>query len=266
MPVEYCSADDLFTVTGNDPFVRSQSRYHFGPAWCLDATVAFVSLDAEKNIRHLASIGDPPRVAELVATAVCEVPEVPRLSVSRGTLPLLPAWLHVEGATDWDFRSTTVPPARQPGEERAGWLDDAADGEVKELLTVANPDTSTWPGEAKVRRWAGIRGARDRLDACLADTSGANGVGHFAAISTRPDARGQGLGAAVTAWATRRLFEEGGDIVTLGMYADNAVARRIYARLGFTDDHRFTSGILSDTQRAAPSVQPSEHSSCPQHW
>lgn len=264
MPVQPCSPADLLALTGNDPFVRSQSRYRFGSAWHLGGAVAFLSLDADGKARHLASIGAPSEVAELVAAAVREGPQAPRLSVPRGALPHLPAWLHVENPTDWDFRSATAPSAPQPGEERVGWLDDVETGEVKELLADANPESSTWPGDAKVRRWAGIRGAGARLDVCLADTSGANGVGHLSAIATRPETRGRGLGGAITAWATRRLFAEGCDIVTLGMYADNTVARRVYDRLGFSDDHPFTSGVLASGATFDSGASPAGDA-CPEH-
>ena len=49
---------------------------------------------------------------------------------------------------------------------------------------------------------------------------------------------------AVTAWITRELLATGSDWVTLGMYSDNEVARRLYHRLGFRCDHYFTSGPL----------------------
>jgi predicted GNAT family acetyltransferase len=48
----------------------------------------------------------------------------------------------------------------------------------------------------------------------------------------------------VTAWLTRQLLAEGTGWVTLGMYSDNDVARRMYLRLGYQCDHRFTSGRL----------------------
>ena len=37
---------------------------------------------------------------------------------------------------------------------------------------------------------------------------------------------------------------EGHEVVTLGMYSDNPVARRVYERLGFRCDHRFSSRAL----------------------
>lgn len=87
-----------------------------------------------------------------------------------------------------------------------------------------------------------IRTAGGRLDACAADTSGAP-VGHLSAIATRPECRGQGLGTAISAWLTRQLLAEF-DLVTLGVYADNPAALRLYDRLGYAADHHFTSGVL----------------------
>lgn len=111
-----------------------------------------------------------------------------------------------------------------------------------------------------MRRWAGIQdddllaGIREgrllgrieggRLLACLADTTSVPGVGHLSAIAVHPDARGRGLGRSITAWAMRELFAEGNDVVTLGVYADNTTAMRLYDRLGFTVDVPLTSGVL----------------------
>jgi predicted GNAT family acetyltransferase len=48
----------------------------------------------------------------------------------------------------------------------------------------------------------------------------------------------------VTAALSRQLFDEGCDVVALGMYADNSHGRRMYDELGFADTHPFTSGPL----------------------
>ena len=248
VPVQPCSLADVLDLTGNDPFVRSSTRYRSGSAWRDSrGSVAWTNLDPEGSVRQLAALGEPPTVAELVATVLRETDHIPRLSLPRGTFTYLPTWIAVDRTTDWDFRSTTAPPPQQAGEDRVGWLDDGETGDIKDLLTEANPETSTWPGEPKARRWAGIRGRDEHLDVCLADTSGVEGVGHFSAISTRPEARGRGLASAVTAWATRQIFVEGYDVVTLGMYADNVAAQRTYGRLGFIEHHRFTSGVLAKT-------------------
>jgi len=126
------------------------------------------------------------------------------------------------------------------------WLT-SADHEVAALLDSDSPRHSARPGERYVRRWCGIRDAEGALVACAAHVEYVVGVPHLASIVTRRDHRGRGIGTAITAWLTRRLLEEGAAVVTLGMYADNDVARRLYGRLGYRLDHRFTSGRLPGT-------------------
>ncbi|HEX4607636.1 MAG TPA: GNAT family N-acetyltransferase, partial [Urbifossiella sp.] len=52
-------------------------------------------------------------------------------------------------------------------------------------------------------------------------------------ITTRPDHRGRGLGAAVTARVCRELLRAGVACVGLNVKADNAAAVRCYQALGF---------------------------------
>lgn len=243
MPTVPQPVTDLLAVTGGDPLVRRRAaRYRTDPAWRLDGAVAFVCRSADGRARSFTALGDPVRAAELVAAVLHDLPEVPWTTMPRDAAAHLPEPLRLEEREDWDFRSTATPPPPGRAEGLAAWLGEADFDDVRELLTVANPTSSTWPGEAKVNRWAGVRGADGRLSACLADTS-VGGVGHLAAITTRPEERGRGLGAAITAWATRRLFEEGCDTVTLAVFADNDGAQRLYDRLGFGYDHRLTSGV-----------------------
>ena len=165
------------------------------------------------------------------------------MSIPRDTTALLPSAYRLDSPVDWDFRWTTAEPPASAGEAAVGWLSSPADDRVvAELLELANPRTSARPGDTDVRRWAGIRGSDGRLDACAADTSGA-AVGHLSAVATRRDRRGHGLGTAISAWLTRRLLAEF-DLITLGVYADNPAGRRLYDRLGYADDHPFTSGLL----------------------
>ena len=74
-------------------------------------------------------------------------------------------------------------------------------------------------------------------------------VVNLSSIAVHPDCRGQGLGRALTAALTRRLLDEGCDLVTLGMYADNDAARAVYDALGWRAEHRFTSGPLQVRSR-----------------
>jgi predicted GNAT family acetyltransferase len=100
------------------------------------------------------------------------------------------------------------------------------------------------PGRPGVERWVGLREGGE-LVAVGANAPISAPVPHLASIATLPALRGRGLGAAVTAALTRSLLAEGHSVVTLGMYSDNPVARRVYERLGFRCDHRFSSRTLA---------------------
>jgi GNAT superfamily N-acetyltransferase len=132
------------------------------------------------------------------------------------------------GCDEWDFRWTTAPPPPRGGEERAVPVDD--DAGIAALLDVAFPGTTTRPGDRRVRSWWGIRDG-DTVVACAADRS-RGGVGFLAGIAVHPEARGRGLGAALTAAMTRHLIGEFG-IVALGVMTDNTVATRMYESLGY---------------------------------
>lgn len=138
-----------------------------------------------------------------------------------------------EHEVGWAFRWTeTAPTLPADGAEWRGPDDD----EVRNVLTLGFPDASMPVGHPDVRRWAGLR--RDgRLVAIAADASITEGLGFLASITTLPEARGTGAGAAVTAWATARLVEEHGRC-GLWLMADNVVAAALYTRLGYADDHR----------------------------
>ena len=234
------SAAEVLVATGHDPFARSSLRRPMVRGWAVEGATAWLGVDPDDRSPYLTALGEPPAVAALIAELLPEVPPRQRVTVPRGTPRHLPAWVGLDG-TDWDFRWTATPPPVQPGEERVGPVED--EQAVKALLAASSPTASAQPGDAAVRRWVGVHDG-DTLLACAADTSGSTGVGHVSSIAVHPAVRAQGLGKAVTAALTRRLFEDGNDLVTLGMYADNAVGRAMYDALGYADDHRFTSGPL----------------------
>jgi ribosomal protein S18 acetylase RimI-like enzyme len=233
-----CSMADVLSITGGDPFVRGVRGAHRGPAWrsAGGRAVAFTGYDAEDRVRSLVALGPPDETPGLVLAVHRELPEEVRVIVPRGTPLPFPE------PVDWDFRAAYDEPPPQPREAEADWCDD--DKALTGLLTLVSPGTSAWPGDPKVRRWAGIW-ADGRLVACLADTTAVDGVGHISAIAVHTEARGRALGPSITAWAMRRMFAEGCDVVTLGVYSDNAVGLRMYDRLGYTVDRPMTSGRLS---------------------
>lgn len=237
------SAAEVLVATGHDPFARGSLRRPLLRGWVGEGATAWIGVDAEERTPYLSALGSPTAVAALVAELLPELPPRQRVTVPRGTPVHLPAWVGMAPASaDWDFRWLAAPPPVQAGEDRVEPVDD--DAAVKALLTEASPTASAQPGDEGVRRWLGVRGGDGGLLACAADTSAATGVGHLSSIAVAVAARGQGLGRAVTAALTRQLFEDGADLVTLGMYASNDAGRAMYDAIGFVDDHRFTSGPL----------------------
>jgi predicted GNAT family acetyltransferase len=71
-----------------------------------------------------------------------------------------------------------------------------------------------------------------------------SGAAHFNDVATHPARRNRGLAQALCYSATARLLENGYPAVTLGMYAENHAARRVYQALGFIHAESFTSGAL----------------------
>ena len=71
-----------------------------------------------------------------------------------------------------------------------------------------------------------------------------DGASYLSSIGTRPAFRGRGLGALVTALATRDSLAAGSRLTYLGVFADNAIARRMYERLGFVPIGRPGSDLL----------------------
>ena len=234
------SAAEVVLATGHDAFARGSLRRPLVHGWVGEGAVAWLGIDAYEGTPYLSALGEPPAVAELIAELLTSLPPRQRVTLPRGTPAHLPAWVGLDG-TDWDFRWLPAPPPVQPGEELVA--PEADETAVKALLAAASPTASAQPGDEAVRRWVGVRDGETLL-ACAADTSSTTGVGHLSSIAVDPAARGRGLGRAVTASLTRRLFDDGCDLVTLGMYADNAAGRAMYDALGYRDEHRFTSGPL----------------------
>lgn len=238
------SAAEVLLATDHDPYVRGSLRRPDISGWTGYGATAWRATDAEDRTPYLMTLGAPSAVAELLAELLPELRDQQRVTLPRGTAPLLPAWVALDGA-DWDFRWLDVPPPEQPGEDR---VTEVSDDEVAALLAEASPTASAQPGNPEVNAWVGIRGPAGLL-ACAADTSAATGVGHLSSIAVAPAARGQGLGAAVTSALMRRQFAAGADLVTLGMYARNTAGRALYDHLGMHDDHHWTSGPLQVRSR-----------------
>jgi len=236
---------------GPAPFLRWQlAPPSVHRAWRAGAATGVLA-DRRRG-RSLVVVGAAEDAAALVAAVLDEA--APQLvTLPRGTPDLLAAahpalGARLVGGDDWDwFWTRSAPAQRLPGEADVVELAVGGAGApgpdaepVRALLAAGNPRSSVRPGDAHAKRWVGVRSGRDVV-ACVASTADDGGPApHLAAVATRPDLRGRGLGAAVTAAVTRLLLREA-PVVTLGMYADNDVARRMYGRLGWDCAHRFSS-------------------------
>ncbi len=244
---------ECLAASGHDPYVRWQIDPARTPdGWVVDGAVAFERHDRQGR-RTVTVVGTPTAAARAVERLVPANRPV-RVTVPRGTLDVLGERVRVGDGADWDWLRTDVRPTRAPEEDRVVTVTD--DDAVRALLATASPRHSAVPGDDEVRRWVGVPADDGTLLACAAHTEAVPGVPHLASIATHPSARGRGLGALVTGTLTGRLLDEGSPVVTLGMYADNDVARRMYLRLGYRCDHRWSgraivlrSGARTDTDR-----------------
>ncbi len=171
--------------------------------------------------------------------------------------PRLQAELEVRPVSAWDWMVTAERPSDlDPTVVR---LDVTADhAAILDCLAESNPDTSADPLHAEEAAWFGVREGAVLLGVVGTGSRpgepGRNDLSwHLHGLGVRPQARGRGLGGALTAVATAAGLDAGADWVSLGMYASNTVARRVYERLGFVVEGRYTSyrGVTS-ASAAAP--------------
>ncbi len=246
----------------HDPLVREELLRHRPRTAAGDGDGLLLGLDSAGDHYsppgvRLVGLGDAARVADLVRAY--DGPPVTSASLPRGigghlgassvgvaglgASGLVPLstwdWLVIRAAPEPDIRA--VAPVER--------LDPVADGDaIRAVLHDANPRTGADPRERGTAGWWGVRD-----DGRLVGVVGAVRLGHPTAtedgalpwhlhgLGVRPAARGRGTATALTAAAVRDARAAGAPWVSLGMYADNDGARRIYHRLGFTTGHRFES-------------------------
>lgn len=199
----------------------------------------------------LYAVGTPGAAARLILAAAQGDDWLPvgRTTTPRGTRAAIAGLAAASGAaipapfgapavSHWDWLGIDHAPAPLPGEDRVAEVADV--DEIRAELAVAHPAGELEPGEPRSRWWGwrddagvlrGVVGADRRVP-------GAPWV--LGSIGTDPAWRGRGIAAATTAVAVRAGLAEN-PLVALGMYADNAVARRAYARVGFRVLQEFES-------------------------
>ena len=208
-------------------------------AWAFESGYAFASVDGYGGDPCWLSVVAPPEAAAMLArTALAELGEkCCGITAPRGFA--VGGRAATESGT-WDLMRCDVAPPEQPGETRVARLPDLE--AVQAFLERVNPHHSVRADHPEVRHWLGVADeASGRLLAVGAFTRRRFGTAYLASIATAPQARGRGLGAAVTAALTRHAFAAGDELCTLAHYSPNDPARRIYLRLGYRTTHRLTS-------------------------
>jgi GNAT superfamily N-acetyltransferase len=235
--------DDLLSAAGGDPFVRHEVGPSFrGPGFSVPGAVAFVRQN-QVGRRSMTCIGSTQAIDRLLVgvrrAARLGALGVTSVSVPADAEPLLHQHFEVGEGGDWEWMWTTTAPPPAPGESVLVALGADALPEVQRLLEVGNPTTHARPGEHAEERWVGVR-HDGRLVACAVMERNGAGRPHLAGITVHPSRRGQGLGLAMTAHLTRLAVDAEG-VCTLGMFASNDVARRLYHGLGYVTAHAWCS-------------------------
>lgn len=167
------------------------------------------------------------------------------VTIERHAFVLVAAQLNAAGLVlgdggDWDWMWTSHPPAAQRRERDVVELDEIGDVRaIRALYSIANPLAESQPGEGISQVWLGVRDG-PHLAAVGALQLTHAGYPHLTGIAVAPTARGEGLGIALSAALTRRALQMS-SMSTLGMYADNNVARAIYTRLGYRAAREWSS-------------------------
>lgn len=219
----------------------------------------------------LFGLGDADRVSRLLEAEVAAigagsvldragfVDRARWLTVPRGATPAAHALsvLRLEPFSTWDWFAADAVPAGAAADERVTLLDPVLDAAaIRACLAAANPATSadpTSPGEAG---WWGVRGPVGLVGVVGATRRGGEGgrprTWHLHGLGVLPEARGAGIGTALTATVLAEGLAGGCAFVTLGMYADNDRARRVYERLGFRTEMRCASYGPRGADRPTP--------------
>lgn len=189
------------------------------------------------------ALGDADELTGLLPGVLTAEPAGPRWVTAPRATHVPPAVLARAGLvhrSSWDRFSVDVAPAPRPGEGDVVLLDvDRDAAALTACLDLANPTTHARPGAPDDAAWWGVRDGNALVGvvgaAWRSGRDGSRSV-HLHGLGVVPTARGRGLGTALVAVATRHALAGGAPWVALGMYSDNAPARRVYAGLGYRVD------------------------------
>jgi ribosomal protein S18 acetylase RimI-like enzyme len=144
-------------------------------------------------------------------------------------------------------RKTFQPPDPLPAADRLG----APDCRALLDLYASYPESAFTPDMLDLGVFYGVREDGRLLAAAGTHVVGRRGgIAAVGNIYVRPEARGLGLGRAVTARTAAELLDGPCRDVILNVAVDNEPAQRLYRRLGFREHCRYLEGMA--TSRASP--------------
>lgn len=234
----------------DDPFLLDE-RTGWTPV--LVETAGDAMLLVRRRVDHpdqtsLVALGDAGPVAALLRAHDASAHRfawVDTAALTRLRPDEVARWGLTPNRTGWEWLVTSTPPPQVAAECAVRELHPRRDLDaIRSCLAEANPTTDADPTQPGQRWWGltgdgallGVVGAAPR-----AGRPGGAGSFHLQGLGVLPAERSRGLGAALTAAATRTLLSTGASWVSLGMWDDNHGARRIYQRLGLRTVHRLTT-------------------------
>ena len=245
---------ELLAATDGNPFVRWEVTGELATTWwqtegavCFrrirpNGRSAFNLLGSDSGVARL--VEELPSVADTVEPHR-SAHQVLGVSVPQHLEPLLHQRFRVMQGGDWEWFHTTTPPATLASDHEVRPIDDVARAqEVTAFLAEHSPTADTAPGLGE--RWFAVEDA-GRLAAVAAWGRTRAGAPHLSSVAVDTRRRGQGLGRAIVSAVTRQAVLETG-VCTLGMYSDNAVARRLYESLGYRMVCAWASRAVSVTR------------------
>jgi GNAT superfamily N-acetyltransferase len=249
--------DDVLRAAGGSAFVRYDlPRGLDSTGWAQGRAVAVPRRTHTRRLGLL--VMGPPEDAGALVGHLAERRLLPTglrgVTVTRGSFDAVAPYLPPGEGSEWEWMCTTRNPDAVPAEGDLTPLSEADLPAITALLELANPGTDARPFQHPGQSWVGVRDGR-RLLACGGAEPGVSGHPVLSGITVHPDARGRGLGLAVTARLTRTAVRRAG-VCTLGMYSHNAVARRVYLGLGYGDVHEWSSRRLDVPAAAAGTATP----------
>lgn len=184
-----------------------------------------------RQMSPFSAIAEPTEAA--YADLAADLPPGAEVRLFRPAQEPTPRGWETLGATPLEqmiLPSIAVPPHHLPAEARAVSLGQDAAAEMLALVEMTRPGPFG-PRTAELGHYIGVRDADGRLVAMAGERLRLSGHTEISAVCVHPDARGQGLAAALIFCLARAVFARG-QVPFLHVFPDNP-ARELYARLGF---------------------------------